>query len=295
MRMNTKNLLIAGFLSPLMLFAETLNIEADGNYVFGERIELTDSSDAIYNVTGTLTLTGVLNDAESYIELGLVPFDGAGTSLQSIDSFSFPFDQNADGYMSIAMLPMSGNDSVTISKRIQLGGAELKQVSFVVGATLSDGAKVAVTDLKLTRVGEDISDAQTSSGISVGEGTSSASGLTIVVGKTGAVLAKDNLVDLIKEDTLSQKEISLLSNARRTIFVNADIGSDNFAGLKRGRGQADGPKKTIKSALGVLGAGDEIVLQESNEVYKLSTSIRAKPGQTLVIRPEGKVTIKGSN
>ena len=295
MSMNTKNLLIAGFLSPLMLFADTLNIEVDGNYVFGERIELTDSSDALYNVTGTFSLTGALNGAESYIDLGLAPFDGAGTSLQSTDRFSFPLDQNADGYMSIAMLLMSGNEPLTISKRIQLGGAELKQVSFVVGATLSDGAKVVVTDLKLTRVGEDISDAQTSSGVSVGTGTSSVSGLTVAADKTGAVLVKDNLVDLTKEESLSQKETSLLSNIRRTIFVNADIGSDNFAGLKRVRGQADGPKKTIKSALGVLGAGDEIVLQESNEAYKLSTSIRAKPGQTLVIRPEGKVTIKGSN
>jgi hypothetical protein len=294
MKKSLITLLAMGVFSPIALPADSLKIEADGNYVFKERIELTDSSAALYEVSGTFTLTGALDGTESYIELGLAPFDGAGTSLQSSNKFSHPLDPNTDGYMSIAMLPMSGNEPLVISKRIQLGGAELKQVSFVVGVTLSDGAKVAVTDLKLTRVREDVSDAQTSSGISVGEGSSPVSELTIIAGKAGALFVKDKLIDIIKEETLPQNETSLLSNTRRTIYVNADIGSDNFAGFKRLRGQADGPKRTLFSAFKNIQRGDEIVLQKSIQAFVVTNAIKPKSGETITIRAEGDVVIKGS-
>ena len=295
MRSSLISLLAMGIFFPILSHAETLKIGADGNYVFGERIKLADSSDAFYELTGTFTLTGALNSAESYIELGFAPFDSAGTPLQKTNNFSVPFDKNTEGYILIAILPLNDNGSVAISKRIQLGGAELKQVSFVVGAALSDGATVTVSDLKLTLVEESVLSVQTSSGVSAGEGRSSVSGFTTTADKAGTSLVKDKFVDLIKEEVLSQKETSLLLNLRRMIYVNADIGSDNFQGLKARRGQADGPKRTLRSAFRNIQSGDEIVLQESAQAFVVTDTIKPKPGETITIRAEGNALIKNSN
>ena len=99
-----------------------------------------------------------------------------------------------------------------------------------------------------------------------------------------------------KQDTPTEKNKQNVSlDATRVIFVNSYLGSDNLSGLKRIRGQADGPKKTIKSALYVVEDGDTIVLQESNEPYEVGSLIKTKSGKCLIIRPEGRAVIKAKH
>lgn len=276
-------------LSGVMLYAEPLVIEADGNYVSSEQIQLSESQDTLYDLTGRFVLTGSPNGPASYVTVGLVPYGSGGKPLQTENDFPMPFEDDGDGFITIDTIEFPSDGAIALSRRIKLGGSELKQVSFVVGALMGEGAKLTVTDLKMVPV-DAASGGDSSSGASVG-GTSSASS-SVFGGKFAGVADVKSSLKIEKEEKPVTDSSALFSDGRRIIFVNADIGSDKLSGLKRVRGQADGPKRTIKSALGAASSGDQIVLQESSAAYEVNSAIRSNPGQKLVIRAEGSVVIK---
>lgn len=270
-------------------FAETFEIRKDGNYVSSQKIQLSEDSDVIYNITGIIELKDSPKDLNSYVQIGLVPYDFDGKALQTENDFSMPFAENQDGYIALDLLDISQNGKYQVSRKIKLGG-KVKKVSFVIGASLADGAKILVSDFQMTPEDKNVS---TNSNTSSTE--SSSSSLTSISTNTSNNNATPPLFYLKKDNTKAKNTEKAPINSfvsRRIIFVNSVLGSDKLSGLKRFRGQADGPKKTIKSALNVVSEGDHIVLQESNVPYELSSEIKSKSGQILVIRAEGKATIK---
>lgn len=273
-------------------FAETLEIKIDGNYVSSQRISLSEDKNTVYNITGTIELRDSTQNVTSYALLGLVPYDADGNSLQSINDFPLPFAENQDGYIALDTLEISQNGKYPISRKIKLAG-EVKSVSFVIGASLADGAKILVSDFQM-EAKNSATNVETSSNLSLRDGYSK-----VETNQISSISKKSaNTVISVKEDkqdTLTETIQNVVFDTTRIIFVNSYLGSDNLSGLKRIRGQADGPKKTIKSALYVVEDGDTIVLQESNEPYEVGSLIKTKSGKCLIIRPEGRAVIKAKH
>lgn len=270
-------------------FAETLEIKKDGNYISSQKIQLSEDSDVIYNITGIIELKDSAKDSNSYVIIGLAPYDLNGDALQAVNDFPMPFAENQDGYITLDILEISQNGKYQVSRKIKLGG-EVKKVSFVIGASLADGAKIFVSDFQMTPEDKNVS--TNSNTNSTG---SSSSSPTSISTNTSNNNATSPLIYLKKDNTKPENTEKATPNSfvsRRIIFVNSELGSDKLSGLKRFRGQADGPKKTIKSALNTVLDGDHIVLQGSNAPYELASEIKSKSGQILVIRAEGKVIIK---
>lgn len=277
------------FLTAGIVFANTSEIKKDGNYISSQKIQLSEDSDVIYNITGIIELKDSAKDSNSYVIIGLAPYDLNGDALQAVNDFPMPFAENQDGYITLDILEISQNGKYQVSRKIKLGG-EVKKVSFVIGASLADGAKIFVSDFQMTPEDKNVS--TNSNTNSTG---SSSSSPTSISTNTSNNNATSPLIYLKKDNTKPENTDKATPNSfvsRRIIFVNSELGSDKLSGLKRFRGQADGPKKTIKSALNVISEGDHIVLQESNVPYELSSEIKSKSGQILVIRAEGKVIIK---
>lgn len=277
------------FLTAGIVFANTSEIKKDGNYISSQKIQLLEDSDVIYNITGIIELKDSAKDSNSYVIIGLAPYDLNGDALQAVNDFPMPFAENQDGYITLDILEISQNGKYQVSRKIKLGG-EVKKVSFVIGASLADGAKIFVSDFQMTPEDKNVS--TNSNTNSTG---SSSSSPTSISTNTSNNNATSPLIYLKKDNTKPENTEKATPNSfvsRRIIFVNSELGSDKLSGLKRFRGQADGPKKTIKSALNVISEGDHIVLQESNVPYELASEIKSKSGQILVIRAEGKATIK---
>lgn len=270
-------------------FAETLEIKKDGNYISSQKIQLSEDSNVIYDITGIIELKDSPKHLNSYVIIGLVPYDLNGDALQAVNDFPMPFAENQDGYITLDLLDISQNGKYQVSRKIKLGG-DVKNVSFVIGASLADGAKILVSDFQMTPEDKNAStDSRTS------PTGSSSSSQTSVLKNASNESSTPPPISLKRDNTKTENTEKTTSNSfasRRIIFVNSDSGSDKLSGLKRFRGQADGPKKTIKSALNTVTEGDHIVLQESNAPYELASEIKSKSGQTLVIRAEGKVIIK---
>ena len=284
-----KTFVLAVVLFPTILSAQTLEITSDGNYISSRKIQLSEDAETLYLVSGVVERKDSLKTSESYVLVGFVPYDSNGKPMQSLNDFPPPFIDNQNGYITLDSLILSKNEKYSFSKKIKLAG-EVKNVSFVIGAALSDNAKIIVSELKMLPLKEPeaVKD-------SMGLGSESNSI------KQGVLLEKQKesiseSVIFISEDFKRNNSLKkgILSNAnfKRTIFVNSDIGSDKLSGLKRIRGQIDGPKKTLKSALATIYNGDHIVLQESNLPYEVSSQIKTTPNQSLVIRAEGTVIIK---
>ena len=261
----------------------------DGNYISSEQMQLSESQDTLYDITGTFVLSGLPNGPASYVAVGLVPYGSGGASLQTANEFPMPFEDNADGFITIDTIEFPADGEVAMRRRIKLGGSGLKRVSFVVGAFIGEGAKLTVEDLKMIPV-EASSGGSSPSGSSIG-GTSRAPYWTFG-GNVGNISGAISSQKAENKKNPAGDSRPTLPDAGRIIFVNADSGSDKLSGLRRVRGQADGPKRTIRSALGAVSSGDQIVLQESVAAYEVNSAIRANPGQKLVIRAEGSAVIK---
>lgn len=272
-----------------IVFAETLEIKKDGNYVSSQKIQLLEDSDVIYNITGVLELKDAVKGLNSYVQIGLVPYDLDGKALQTENDFSMPFAENQDGYIALDLLDISQNGKYQVSRKIKLGG-EVKKVSFVIGASLADGVKILVSDFQMTPEDKNVSTNIRAN--SIDSISSSAKDLSTNNSKENTSETLISIKENNKDVTKSKYTKTNSLDSRRIIFVNSDIGSDNLSGLKRARGQIDGPKKTIKSAINILSEGDHIVLQETKIPYEIASEIKSKFGQMLVIRAEGKVIIK---
>lgn len=288
--MTVRAIFIYAFLwgASAMLMAEPLVITNDGNYLSAEKIDLAGAG-AIYEVCGTFTLENVPNGPESYIKIGLAPYDKTGEPLQSSDDFPLPFGENPeDGFISLDTLIFDKNLSYKFSRKIKLSGAELGKVSLVVGASLAKGAKLTVIDLKMIPYNEADFENPPNRGRFYETKVKAGNGYA-------ANALNANIKDATSNESAktgdSPEAAPQSANVRRIIYVNSENGSDNFAGLRKMRGQADGPKKTIKSAINSSKNGDEIVLQKSKSVYEV-VDLRAKPGQTLVVRAEGSAVIR---
>lgn len=277
------------FLTAGIVFANTSEIKKDGNYISSQKIQLSEDSDVIYNITGIIELKDSAKDSNSYVIIGLAPYDLNGDALQAVNDFPMPFAENQDGYITLDILEISQNGKYQVSRKIKLGG-EVKKVSFVIGASLADGAKIFVSDFQMTP-----EDKNAQTGITTSATENSTSSQTSVLKNASNESSTSQPISLKEENTKAKNIEKTSSNSfdsRRIIFVNSELGSDKLSGLKRFRGQADGPKKTIKSALNTVLDGDHIVLQGSNAPYELASEIKSKSGQILVIRAEGKVIIK---
>ena len=287
MKVLPKKILISAF---LLLFAighaQALEIERDGNYISSERVSVEEGG--VYELSGRFTLSGAANGPESYVQIGLIPYGEDGEALQKGNYFPSPLEGNESGFILLDTVVMEKNAEFDFKRKIKLGGSELKSLAFVVGASLSEGAKLSVDNLKLVAVDELSAEASAS----LGSATTSIAGANSEY--TGSMSEVQSAVRSIDSDTAEgdrEKILSKFANLRRIIYVNADFGSDNFEGLRRVRGQADGPKKTIKAAISSAVDGDRLVLQESANAYEVGV-IKPKAGQTLVIRAEGKATVK---
>ena len=287
MKVLPKKILISAF---LLLFAighaQALEIERDGNYISSERVSVEEGG--VYELSGRFTLNGAANGPESYVQIGLIPYGEGGEALQEGNDFPNPLEGQGGGFILVDTLLIEKDAEFDFKRKIKLGGSELKSIAFVVGAALSEGAKLSVDDLKLLPASESGAGASASSGLG---STQTAGGVS---GNASALSEARGTVKSVSSEAAEsdrEKILSKFANLRRIIYVNADLGSDNFEGLRRVRGQADGPKKTIKAAISSAADGDQVVLQESDKAYEVGT-IKPKAGQTLVIRAEGKATIK---
>lgn len=288
--MNTKItsrvLFTVGILLGCTGYVQALEIERDGNYISSERVSVEEGG--VYELSGRFTLSGAANGPESYVQIGLIPYGEDGEALQSGNYFPNPLEGNEHGFILVDTVVIEKNAEFDFKRKIKLGGSELKSLAFVVGASLSEGAKLGVNNLKLVPIDELASEASASSGSAT---TSTAGANSEYTSSMSEVQSSVRPIDSDTAEGDREKILSKFANLRRIIYVNADFGSDNFEGLRRLRGQADGPKRTIKSALSAASDGDQVVLQESNKAYEVGT-IKPKAGQTLVIRAEGKASIK---
>lgn len=272
-----------------MLMAEPLVITNDGNYLSSERIDLADAG-VIYEVSGVFTLENVPNGPESYIKIGFAPYDKNGDPLQNTDDFPLPFGENPENaFITLDTLIFDKNLSYNFSRKIKISGRELSKVSLVIGASLAKGAKLTVIDLKMLPYNEPSFENQPARGRFY-EAIFNAGNSLPINAKDANNANKEILLQEDAKANNNDEPASQFANVRRIIYVNSENGSDNFAGLRKMRGQADGPKKTIKSAVSSSKNGDEIVLQKSNNAYEVA-DFKAKSGQTLVIRAEGEAVI----
>lgn len=287
MKVLPKKILILAF---LLLFAighaQDLEIERDGNYISSERVSV--ESGGVYELSGRFILSGVANGSESYVQIGLIPYGESGEALQKGNYFPSPLEGNESGFILVDTVVIEKNAEFDFKRKIKLGGSELKSLAFVVGASLSEGAKLSVDNLKLVAVDELSAEASASSGLGSSESYEGVADDASLVSEARAGIKTLNSES---SETDGDTAKSKFANLRRIIYVNADFGSDNFEGLRRVRGQADGPKKTIKAAISSAVDGDQLVLQESANAYEVGV-IKPKGGQTLVIRAEGKATVK---
>lgn len=270
------------------LYAQDLKIDAAGNYISSERISL-ESPSSIYEVSGKIRLERLQNGQEAYLLIGLSPFGRNGEKLQEVDDFPDPAGRESDGYILLDAIVFDKSGTFDFLRKIKLCGENLKQVSFVVGAYLEKGAVLTVSDLKLApqnnpQAGIDKPSPSILSEKSVGYKKIQNADARIGLSADGVGLREEI-------DGRSTMPKGSAEDFRRTIYVNSEIGSDKFQGLKRARGQSDGPKKTVKSALDSSASGDNIVLQRTKTPYKIAT-IKTKPGGNLAIRAEGAVVIR---
>ena len=267
--------------------AEPLVIVSDGNYRSNEIISLGDA-DSLYEISGKLFLENAKVGQESYIEIGLVPYGADGKNINEINDFPLPFENADKGYILIDSFVFDKNLLHNYARKIKLGGSELAKVSVVVGASLAKDAKLTVADLKIAPVADSQPASNSSASASLAK---SYSGAFADSGKSSS----DSKTELLQNESVPASERLQIGSFNaavlpRAIYVNSEIGSDNFAGLSKTRGQADGPKRTIKSAANSASAGDFIVLQQTNTPYEVS-SIRPRAGQTLKIRALGKAVL----
>ena len=269
-----------------------LEIKGDGVYVSETQIEV--SAEAAYVVSGKITHAGASEEI-SYIDFGLLPRNAEGEKLVRVLEFIPPFVKDEGGLTQLEALELCKNQSVQIKKRVKFLGGEIRKVSFAIGASLAGGSTITVEDLSI------VEESNADTGSDTGAQSSNAGGAdgSAALGKGGASgslsadLASANLNAKNSDDNADASKN--WQRHRRLIYVNADIGSDNFQGLKAVRGQADGPKRTLRSAVRSLNDGDEIVLQKSEQPFVVGETIKPKPGEVITIRAEGNATIKGSN
>ena len=277
------------------VYADVLEIVQDGVYVSGEKVLLSSDADVNYIVTGTITHEGI-SEEKSYIDFGLLPYNSHGEKLAQVMEFVPPYVEVNNGLNLLDSFEMSQAQTVQISKRIKISGEDVREFSFAVGATLAPDSKITVANLQIVLESQVDSNSDASSLLTSSVPNSNG---TIGSGATVDSQASDKPSPLIillehkKED--SEKSKQEWAWSRRLIYVNADTGSDNFQGLKSRRGQADGPKRTLRSAFRVIKDGDEVVLQESTQPFVITGAIKPKEGEMITIRPEGNAVIKGSN
>lgn len=280
---------ILNLLNASFIFAQDLKIDSDGNYVSSDKLSL-DASNAIYEVSGKILLENFQKDQESYIQIGLAPFGKDGEKLNKINDFASPFDDSTNGYILLDTITLEKDGTFDFSKKIKLSGDDLKEVSFVVGASLAKGATLTISDLKL--IPQKTAQAEnTTENAGIGTSSNQSSTYKNQLNENSTSTSGDKTFEKKQEDVTPEKQSNSVLDSRRTIFVNSEIGSDKFQGLRRTRGQVDGPKKTIKSALDRVSDGDIIVLQQTKNPYIVST-LKTKSGGNLIIRAEGTVVIR---
>lgn len=272
------------------LYGGDLLIEKDGNYVSSDRASIV--SNQLYRVSAVFSYETSLENQESYLQIGFVPYGKNGETICELKDFSPPFEREDIGFILLDALIFEKNSVCNFSRVIKLSGADLREVSFVAGASLAKGAKFRISQVKIEPLGDMFAGASASGGfqgVLISGGGFSSDKNRAESGKLNSSVS--SISQIGGSDT--EKSLQVSAGGHRIIYVNSDIGSDKFEGLKRGRGQADGPKKTIKSALKNALDGDAVVLQETDAGYKIG-ALKIKSNKTVVLRAEGCAVIKGN-
>ena len=270
------------------LYGGDLLIEKDGNYVSSDRV-LVEKNKA-YRISGVFALENAPENLESYLQIGFVPYGENGEIICELKDFPPPFEREDAGFMLLDTFVFEKNSVCEFSRIIKLSGADLREVSFVAGASLAKGARFRVSQIKIEPLGGLDSGSSAQGGL---QGVSFSNGASSSDKNSSEGVGLNASVPFSRQIDANESETRLqaLSGAHRIIYVNSDIGSDKFEGFKRKRGHADGPKKTIKSALEKADGGATIVLQESSSDFKVNI-LKPKANKTLVIKAEGSVVIK---
>lgn len=272
------------------LYGGDLLIEKDGNYVYSDRISV--EKNKAYRISGVFSLENAPENSQSCLQVGLVPYGADGKSLCDAEDFPLSFEREDAGFILLDAFVFEENSSCEFNRTIKLSGAALREFSLVVGAYLAEGAKFRISQIKIEPLGDFAFEVSPQGGVQ--EISSSNGDFSSDKGRSESVEPSlANHSSQSSNENKAEKSFQSLPGGHRIIYVNSDIGSDKFEGLKRKRGQADGPKKTINSALKNALGGDAIVLQESNAGYKAGL-LKAKSNKTLVIRAEGSVVIKSN-
>lgn len=279
-------LLFLYILTSSNIYANDLLIEKDGNYISTDRTLIT--SDKFYKVSAVFTYETSSENQESYIQVGFVPYGKDGETICQLKDFPLPFEKEDRGFILLDTLIFEKNSTYKFNRTIKLKGISLREISYVIGVSLADKTKVKVSKIKIEPIDTDIAE-NSLKGSLASKGHSN----TLQIEDVKSIVLDKTLpsFDSIDDKANENGNISTQMNIHRIIYVNSDIGSDKFEGFKRKRGQADGPKKTIRSALEKVYDGGTIVLQESTSNYKVN-ALTPKSNSTLVIRAEGSVVIK---
>lgn len=269
-------------------YGDSLSISKDGIYVLNEKFPL-EGQDTVYVVSGKVEASGMIKDG-IYFNLGLVPYDAEGKPLIGKDEFPLPTEslEDHDGFMVLEQLLVEKDGQFEVDAKVKFDGEGMKFVSFVAETILMDGSKFELKDFSIAPITSDVKMDSTANG--GGGKKSSKTASYAYVGNKDVISGAE--LNQPEDDETKKAEQSVADSSRRYIYVHPELGSDKFQGLKKLRGQVDGPKRTIKAAVSKAESGDVIVLQESATPHKIGNLLKVGAGRNIVFRADGKVVIK---
>lgn len=269
-------------------YGDSLSISKDGIYVLNEKFPL-GGQDTVYIVSGKVEASGMIKDG-IYFNLGLVPYDAEGKPLIGRNEFPLPTEslEDHDGFMVLEQLLVEKDGQFEVNLKVRFDGESMKSVSFVAETILMNGSKFELKDFSIAPIASDVQMDSTANGVESNKSSKPTS--YAYVGNRDVISGAE--LKQSEESASNKSGQTVAGSSRRYIYVHPELGSDNFHGFKKLRGQIDGPKRTLRSAVNKAGNGDVIVLQESNTPHKIRNTIISKPGQNIVIRADGKVVIK---
>jgi len=260
----------------LIANASEITFEESGNEIIGLPSSNIDSANQ-YILSGKIETTSALSNSSVKIFLG-----------------DFLIEQKS--------LSTSGEQSIL--KLLQLSQNQILSSELSIDVEIPQGITIIARDIKITALKDSSLSQNELSALGISNSSYSSQSFAFVNGRD--ILGNSFSLANSKLNSKSESENAKFSTAekflnsiqRATFFVDADYGNDSLIGTSLFFDGYDGPKKTLGSALinsyampdGVI---SEIVIQESSSTYS-SEILSPKAGETLIIRSEGTVVIKGT-
>lgn len=269
------------------LFGETATLESDGVHYMSEKYPVSPNGN-VYEISGSIEASGVPYDGV-YITVGFVPLNDKGDKLNAAEEFPLPtMEDTGEGFLTLAQFIIESDGTTKLDRKVAFDGDGISAVSFVADTCLAPGSKLVLKDLALKPAVTDVElDSEGEAGGAKKDTGKSDSHSYAYVGDKDVISGKS----VAEKSALADKEATSNEVQGRIIYVDPEIGSDNFPGLRRSRGQVDGPKRTIKAALRKAKDGDVVVLFASDTAQTLD-ALRAKSGQNVKIKVMAKRNVK---